>query len=60
MRKLTTKIKYNVVDDHAELFAVHKTSGKWAKFATCHLATLDYIEKHGLQAAMDLGCIRWI
>jgi len=60
MRKLTTKLKYKLVDGHAELYAVHKVSGKWFKVATCHTSALDHIQKHGLQATIDLGCIRWV
>lgn len=59
MCKLTNKIKYRIVDDHAELFAARKDTREWAKFATCHLSALDHIRKHGLQATIDLGCIVW-
>ena len=59
MRRLTNKVKYRLVDDHAELFAVRKDTGKWEKFATCHLSALDHIQKYGMKATMDLGCIVW-
>jgi hypothetical protein len=60
MRKLTEKIKYKIVDGHAELFAKLLTTGKYAKFATCHLSAVDHIEKHGFKATLDLGCIRFV
>jgi hypothetical protein len=42
------------------LFAKLLTTGKYAKFATCHLSAVDHIEKHGFKATLDLGCIRFV
>lgn len=58
MRKLTSKVKYRVVDGHAELYAARKDTGQFECFATCHLSVLDYIKTNGMKAAAEGGLLR--
>lgn len=57
MRKLTDKIKYEVINGHADLFAVKKTTQKFERFGTCHLSVLDFIRANGFKAACESGVI---
>ncbi|MCP1117020.1 hypothetical protein [Robbsia andropogonis] len=62
MKKLTEKIKYKMVDGHAELYARRKGEMSFSLLGTCHASCIDVIQRNGdagLKEVIDNGCIRF-
>ena len=54
MRKLTDKLKYDLLEDTAVIYGKKRGSDKWEPAFTCHIRTIAYIREHGFKQSLHL------
>lgn len=55
MRKLTKKIKYEIID--GDLFLYGMVDGALKCVGTCHLSWLDFIKRDGFKKCFENGLV---
>lgn len=54
MRKLTDKLKYDLLEDTAVIYGKKQGSDKWEPAFTCHIRTIAYIKERGFKQSLHL------
>ena len=60
MKKINEKLRYSIDDGFATLYARRKGESNFTRFATCHIASVEFIRKNGVYNSKHLINIKSI